>query len=981
MSKLFQKPLKMACRMLLAVLAIQLSTPILMAQTLIQSGTDISLGLDLKPTNLVISPLTVTVAEASAPIQFTAVAQYNYPDLVVPIPDKDVTGNPNVVWSSNKPDVALVNTIGLVTPVSDLNMGTAEAQIKVDFIGLNAVGTVNVTGVIPTPPPTSGGGGGSIFGQGPSEGGLPVNGSPTDLLPTENVPPAEGDPIIPTQQTNPPVEQTPPPTEQPVDGGQPTDSGQPSTTTNGQTLAGSPSTQPGPDNTYLPFEIPPRAEEISPIEEVFNPNELSPQSPEIKGTSRTFVVNRIAEKLKILELRKPLLDKCLADLNNCTNIFRMFSTFEGINLDPDNLKLFPDLDNVPEKENIEKMALLGIVQGYYGIEHSPFLPDKTISRAESLKILISLVETLEKGDSNYVADPFDFNSLFYQEIYAASLLSRLSNDQGTLIDTAPAPLATLFKIAHALTEEGYALIRTQKTVFSDIRPDLYDLHWYYPIVYNRICKLQIMACDDGSEAKPDESPSADEIDQLIGDFDKYIKSKNLDTKVIADEDDDGIINIDENLIYLINSRNADTDGDGLKDGEELITYKTDPNKIDTDDDGLTDGDEIEKHQTDPNLYDTDGDSFSDAVEISAGSDPLDKDSTPDDKNGNGVADSWETKYNLTVVDGSQDTDGDGVSDVLEYRYGTDPTRIDTDMDGYTDSEEILDFQSNPLDAASPGNPADWPVLINNYQYGQVITDPSPMIKGVGPASLGDNVVQIQILLRNEFGSELMLGSTSTDAKGKFIFIPDIEIKDGTYFLLARSINKGEVKLSKPIMVIIDSTLEVAAANLEKLEKAPITEEVLLKNLTLKIDSQDGQPVLYGNLSEFDSKVNITWQSLVVSSALIADTTDGSFSIKAPLLAEGQHRVYIQTIRKRDNAVGKTIKINFNLGLVSAAQAAQMNDAGSSSLQGVTAVLADFVRRQSWPFWVATVVVLILIGGGVYIFALDNDSKKPPKKKK
>lgn len=994
----------------------QLSYPVLLAQSVIGSDTPVSLELNLTPTSIVVTPAQTSVNEGSGPVQFMATAKYQYPGLTTPIPDKDVTNDPLTSWQSSDENVALVNTIGSVIPVNDLGLGSAPANISATYGGVTGVAIINVVG---PPPPTAGGsgGGGSSGSSGssgsgtssPTSGGEQTPSSGGEQTSGDGQTPGEGE--SPGGDTQPPSgeEQTPPgggdqlppgeegvSGEQPTTGGEETSSGQQSPEGEAVSAPGQGSnesplgfiiSQPPADTSYLPLERPYTEEELKKVEEVFDLNELITVADEENklGVSRSFVVSRIAERLGLFELRKPLLDKCYKDLENCTAIFRMFSTFDGINLDPDNLVLFPDLANVIERDAINKMALLGVVQGYYGIEGSPFLPDRPISRVESLKVLASIVATLEKSKGDYVPEAFDFNALFYQEIYAASLLSKLQNPGNNLEAVLPANLVPGLRIAHALTEEGLSLIRQQKSPFRDVRPDLYDAHWYYPIVYGKVCGAGILGCTEGTEAKPDESPSALEIEGLISNFDKYIKAQKLDQQVIGDEDDDGVLNIDENIVYLTNPKQADTDGDELKDGEELVQYQTDPNKVDTDLDELKDGDEIKIYKTNPNLYDSDDDSFSDSVEILEGSDPLDKTSIPDDKNANRVADSWEVKYNVEVRDGSQDTDLDGVADILEYKYQTDPNRIDTDMDGFTDSEEILEILSDPNDPNSPGDATQLPLLINNFQYGQVVADPSPLVKGVGPASLADNLVKVQILLRNEYGSELMLGETQTDAKGRFVFIPDIEIKNGKYFILARAINKGQVLLSKPIQITIDTTLEVASAKPEKLEDVPITDEVIINKLVLKVDSSDGQPVLYGTLSEFGSRVNVTWQSLVVSSALIADTTDGSFSIKAPKLEPGRHTIYVQTVRKRDNALGRTLRINFDLGVTAEGGKVQKPSEAASIgniLQATTANIVEFVSKQSWPFWIAIAVIIVLAGGTIYyFFVLDKDDAGKPQKRK
>jgi hypothetical protein len=721
------------------------------------------------------------------------------------------------------------------------------------------------------------------------------------------------------------------------------------------------------DESYLPMDFSLAEREIRSLSDVFTQEELTLEEGEV-GITRAAIVAKMAEKMNVFTLRKDLLDRCYADLENCTAVFRMYSLYGGIKLDPNNLVLFPDTAGLPEEDTINKMALLGYLQGYYGIEQSPFLPQKPILRIEALKVLVTILDSLEKAQPDYQQADFAFSTLFYREVYGASLLAALER-QEVAYNGLFWPRSSLpgLRLAHALTEEAWQLIKSQKTPFSDIRPDINDTHWYYPIVVSKICAPGLFECAEGAKLDPDKSPAPEQVDQYIAVFNNYIESRQLDMQVTGDQDEDGIFNIDENSVYLTSPVRADTDSDTLLDGEEVKVYRTNPILLDTDEDSLPDGEEVNTYKTSPNLYDTDEDSFSDGVEITEGSDPLSKVSIPADKNANRVSDVWETKYNIIVENGSQDSDGDGVADVLEYQYDTNPTRIDSDMDGFTDAEEILELKTSPTDPADPGDAENLPVIINNFQYGQVVADPSPLIRGVGPASLGNNEVKIQIMLRNEFGSELVLGETITDARGRFVLLPQIEIKNGTYFLQARAINKGQVKNSLPVKIVIDSTMEVLSARPEKLEDVPITDEVLLKNLVLSVDSVDGQPVLYGTLSEFGSRVNVTWQSLVVSSALIADTTDGSFNMKSPKLEPGKHVVYVQTVRKKDNAVGRTLKIEFDLKLIGAPKSSAPGAEAQGPLGTVAAGVIKFVGEQSWPFWTGVGVVVVLLAGAAYVY--------------
>lgn len=81
---------------------------------------------------------------------------------------------------------------------------------------------------------------------------------------------------------------------------------------------------------------------------------------------------------------------------------------------------------------------------------------------------------------------------------------------------------------------------------------------------------------------------------------------------------------------LIDDADDDPDGDGLTNIEEMI-YNVDPFDDDFDNDGLLDGLEIEIG-TNPRIFDTDGDGYSDFEEYSKGTDPLDENSNPFQKN-------------------------------------------------------------------------------------------------------------------------------------------------------------------------------------------------------------------------------------------------------------------------------------------------------------------------------------------------------------
>lgn len=189
---------------------------------------------------------------------------------------------------------------------------------------------------------------------------------------------------------------------------------------------------------------------------------------------------------------------------------------------------------------------------------------------------------------------------------------------------------------------------------------------------------------------------------------------------------------------------SDSDGDGMSDRYEIL-YGFDPADSDEDGDGIVDGmndadgDGLknvkeEEARTDPTNTDTDGDSYDDKFELFKGSDPLDSSDFPaftiptnttttiptfivscttnldcsdnfacDTSSSPNVCfeecdygiDQCDTGYacyktSTTNYGCQEDTDLDGLPDVWESSLGIDETLKDTDNDGLTDYEEVLD---------------------------------------------------------------------------------------------------------------------------------------------------------------------------------------------------------------------------------------------------------------------------------------------------
>lgn len=902
-------------------------------------ATTVGVGLLETPDSILVTPNPATIT-AGENQQYVATAVF---DRVDPTPDEtlDVTANNLTAWDTSSA-MATINTVGLAHGVS-----AGVVNVSATYGGVTGTAVLNVLAP-PSPPPPP-----SSPPPGPAGGSEPTP-PPTPPTPTPTPEPTPSPTPEPTPTPTPsPEPQVPPPS--------------PGPPPPGEEFSPSPEGDLPPTLTEPALSYPPGEK---PVIEVSSPPSPNPQTPEVilspvflppeLSVTRAEVVARTIQEFHIDGNKKELLQSCVSNINDCLSIFLGVTNFRGVIVSTDPvanviktvnkfvgfqvsraasetlfnlgaLQLYPDVNpSLDDAYYVNIASLLGIIQGYYEETDSPFKPYQVITRMEALKVLLNSTDLMKW--------------LYYDELEAT-----LGGPEGIL---------------------------NQKTPFTDVVSSR-DYMWWYPRYINKACELGMITCYDGTSFRPDDYITEAELDAMIVGLKDYLDGSDFDKTEYGDPDNDTLKTYIENTVYFTNPNDKDTDQDELQDNEELDEFKTSPFIKDTDAEGLSDYEEVKTYKTNPLKSDTDEDNYSDSEEIRFNSDPLNPLSVPDDANGNGVADTWEQQYAVEVVDGSLDSDSDGVSDRIEYQVGTDPTKTDSDGDGFSDAQEILELQTDPLNPNDPGTIDALGVRITNFQEGQLVGDNTPLIKGIAPIG-----ATVRLVLRNDYGHEKVLGDTTVDENNIFIFETPDAIRDGKYMLMAKAIetDKKSILLSNPVHVIIDSTLNVQKPAPKKLSDQAISDDVILKNLRIEI--RDKKPVLVGD-SEFGNKVIATWRSVVTTSALIADTKSGEFAIQAPEeLPIGMHEVYVQATRKRDNAQSDTVKVLFSVG-VGFGSTEILKGAAPDSEKAFFGFgsIGDFATKQGPLFWIIVVVILALAGGGVYYYLLSRNPKDKDKAKK
>lgn len=246
--------------------------------------------------------------------------------------------------------------------------------------------------------------------------------------------------------------------------------------------------------------------------------------------------------------------------------------------------------------------------------------------------------------------------------------------------------------------------KTIKVLPADTDPDTngIDNNWEREFFGCTNCVIRTDDADNDGLTNFEEYQEQTHPKEIDSDFDGYTDFEEV------------YFNTDPNDPTSKPTKHYDHDKDGLSDYFELHYFDcricANPND-DPDKDGLTNLEESQ-YGTNPNNKDTDSDTYNDKFEIDNGYDPLDPNDHPafvDDDN-DGLPDEWE-RDNFGNLDygPNDDPDGDGLINREEYKARTNPNKYDTDGDGWSDYDELITYNTNPLEIND--HPTSWFTII------------------------------------------------------------------------------------------------------------------------------------------------------------------------------------------------------------------------------------------------------------------------------
>ncbi len=430
------------------------------------------------------------------------------------------------------------------------------------------------------------------------------------------------------------------------------------------------------------------------------------------------------------------------------------------------------------------------------------------------------------------------------------------------------------------------------------------------------------------------------------------QSSVLEQKVVIEAPKTQAVVIDQIVIckaipdYLkanFDSASSDTDGDGLSDRTECYA-KTSPINPDTDTDGCSDGDELNRFSSNP-LDGTDCTMTGDAE--TGFNQVLVTDPKPSWTLGNltprfsGIAPLRSTAITVTVFHADQKIVKElsaATNGVLQANDSTSvPKAVSTLRTSIQNARTFVnlngaDFNYVDLQAMVTTLETQIQILAKDYANPSLFVpkDYFDMLKQLGFGDLG---LDLGALLREP----IVIGSTNdfsatiiaTLPASSFELLPGAPLEDMKLYDVVATATLGDRNISSaPIQFGVNTGFTVSIPVPRTLggKLIPVGgisfNGILIPTAFAQGDSGKTQieidqirPVITGD-SEFGSQVFAIWNSVVLSSSVIADSEAGSFEIQAPRDLEPKisHRVTLYAVKTDKDKIlrSESVDINFRI---------------------------------------------------------------------
>lgn len=264
------------------------------------------------------------------------------------------------------------------------------------------------------------------------------------------------------------------------------------------------------------------------------------------------------------------------------------------------------------------------------------------------------------------------------------------------------------------------------------------------------------------------------------------------------------------------------------------------------------------------------------------------------------------------VNESKDSDGDGLTDVFEKAIGSDPDNADSDGDGVDDGSEFNLAGSDPTVKEELGETSTAAITgavngVAKVAKGAVIT---------GLAKLDGGNINCKVV------DYKLAAGIANSAVGSFD-CGSATPADNNYYLLTTNFEPGEYMIEisqglediRQFWIIVSDKLGILSPSVKSIDGVAV-EEFRLDEISQKVyvDEAVSNNPLVKVLPECDASaciIQARWNSLVLSSTLLADNSVASLDLRPPMkLEDGAHRLVLTSVNVETNEVSAPVEVNF-----------------------------------------------------------------------
>lgn len=271
------------------------------------------------------------------------------------------------------------------------------------------------------------------------------------------------------------------------------------------------------------------------------------------------------------------------------------------------------------------------------------------------------------------------------------------------------------------------------------------------------------------------------------------------------------------------------------------------------------------------------------------------------------------KKTVLIIDENTNLDNDGISDIYQIQHDIPLFNTDPDKDGIKTVDEIY-LGLNPV---APDTISETPRITN---IGGMKTGPRPSIRLSGRPN---DIANVYLIAKKDPNrSKKHIGRTLIDETRKGEITVGFDLADGEYYAVPETKDSA----GEAVEFIVDSEIDLNTPKIEQKEQREIGPSV--KNVIIIVSKIVPYLHLERFLIQWEEEIKerkrifigytdpgkvvyVTWKSILLSSVVISDASQGKFEIAVPdNLSKGNHEVISYAMDEKKKIISSIYRLIF-----------------------------------------------------------------------